>query len=291
MRNSSLLVNVSKLTHCDHESIIQSLITNVDEVWINALAFEINDSEVERQLRALNEAGLVRVWDYEKSMSNHSTNMVAKVLTVEEYKAHAEYVEVMMEELVKARMTQSSDYTTFNIEMRNMLTNLLTAKFCNAESIIQRDSRRVDISTGKQDVFQRYTDCLFNYTNIDSVSALSIESILELRKYSRFFRDRIQKMINDHILTSDIPLSQIREDCRKLSMEYCNELNARIRGGISPSGTAKGVALDIASIWLAPVTILSITQKLWDSVFNRKQRGYIMYLTTLTNNIRGARSE
>lgn len=277
MENSSLLTNVSMLTQCDYESIIQSLITNVNLVWVNALALEINSSEMEKKLCALKEAGLIRTWDYEVKMNKCSEGVLDKVITLEEYKKNAEYLDAMMPDLVKNGMGQSSDFTTFNIERRNMLSNFLIAKDCGATSVIQRNTIQ-DVKTGNRDIFQLYTNCLFSHTNIRSISALSVEEIIQLRKYSKYFREKIQEQITAHLVSGDVPLSIIKQDCEQLSKEYCKEVNSRIGG--SP---IKGIALDIASIWLSPVTGLSIAQKLWDMIFNRKQRGFVMYLTTLQN--------
>lgn len=283
MKNSSLLANVSMLTQCDYESIIQSLITNVDSIWINALVLEINSSEMEKKLCALKEAGLVRTWDYEIGMNKRFERSLDKVLTVEQNKENADYLDAMMPDLVKGTMGQSSDFTTFNIENRNMLSNFLIAKFCGATSIIQRNSSWSNVATGKEDVFQTYASCLFNQTNIKSVSGLSIEEIIKLRKYSKYFRDKIQEMIDAHLVSGDVPLSIVRQDCERISNEYCKEINSRIGGNLTLAGTGKGVVLDIASIWIVPVTLLSITQKIWDTIFNRNQRGFVMYLTTLQN--------
>lgn len=283
MSASSLLVNVSKLTDCDYESIIQSLITNVDLVWINALALEINQRDVQNKLMALKEAGLVKIWDYEIAMNKSSSELIDRVLTVEQFKENSRYLNDMMSSIISNTMEKSSDYTTFSIENRNMLNNFLTAKFCDAESIIQRNAVRTNIATGTNDPFQLYSKYLFNQTNINSVSGLSVDEILNLRKYSVYFRKKIREQIDQHIMVGDVPLSIIKADCEKLSKEYCQEINSRIKGGISYKGTGKGVALDIASIWVVPVTIFSIAQKLWDAVFNRDQRGFVMYLTTLQN--------
>lgn len=277
MEKNSLFANVCMLTEYDYESIIQSLITNVDAVWVNALALEINTSEMGKKLYALKEAGLVRTWDYEMSMSKHSVETLNKVLTVEEYRNNSEYLDAMVSSLVKSSMDRSSDFTTFNIESRNMLSNFLIAKNCGATSVIQRNSIW-NVSSGKQDIFQLYVNCLFNQTNIRSVSDLSVEAIMQLRKYSQHFRDKIQEQIDAHLVSGDVPMSVVKQDCEQLSKEYCQEINKRIGG--SP---IKGIALDIASIWLVPVTMLSISQKLWDTIFNRKQRGFVMYLTTLQN--------
>lgn len=283
MPTSSLLVNVSTLTACDYEGIIQSLITNVDQVWVNALAVEINPKDVQNKLMALKEAGLIKVWDYEISLNKSSFSLVDKVLTIEKFKENTEYLNAMMSELVASSMTNPSDFTTFTIEKRNMINNFLTAKFCDAESIIQRNTVRTNVASGTTDIFQKYSNYLFNETNIKSVSGLSIEEIMSLRKYSVYFRKKIQQQIDQHLISGDVPLDIIRSDCEKLSKEYCQEINSRIKGGITDTGTGKGVVLDIASIWLWPITLYSIAQKIWDSVFNRDQRGFVMYLTTLQN--------
>ncbi len=281
MKHSSFFVNISELTQHDYESIIQSLITNVDSVWVNALAFEINRPEVKKKMCELVEAGLIKIWDYEVSMNKHSGQMVDKVLTLEEHQESAVYLDTMMHDLVNKEMNASSHFTTFNIEQRNMLSNLLTAKFCEAESIIQRNSTRMNIATGNSDMFQAYADCLFNETNIYSLYELPVDDILKLRKYSQFFRKKIQEKIDAHMLSGEVPLSVIRQDCKELSKEYCEEINSRICSSLTTMGAGTGIALDIASFWVAPVTLYSIAQKLWDAAFHHNQRGFIMYLTTL----------
>ena len=283
MKSSSLLVNVSKVTPSDYESRIQSLITNVDLIWLNALALEINSSEMEKKLQSLKEAGLIRTWDYEMSMSNRSARTIDRIITKEEHKQNSEYLNFVMREIVNQKMENHSDYTTFSIEKRNMLSNFLTAKNCGATSIIQRNFKQTYVSSGGKDVFPLYASMLFNQTSTNSVSGLSVDEILKLRKYSRYFRNKIRELIDTHLLSGDIPPSIIRQDCEKLSKEYCEEVNARIRSSLTMIGTSKGVALDIASIWVVPVTLLSIGEKIWDAIFNRNQRGFVMYLTTLQN--------
>lgn len=281
MGTSSLLVNVSKLTTCDYESVIQSLITNVDLVWLNALAFEINDSDVQSKLYMLKDAGLLKVWDYEMALNSHSSPLVDKVFTVDEYKESKQYLNALMEEYIAKNLQTVSDFTTFKIEQQNLFSNFLTARFCGAESIIQRDSSRINVANGQTELFSQYSQQLFNKTDIYSVGGLSVDEILELRKYSKFFRKRIQKEIDNRVIKGDIPLSIIREDCEKISKEYCEEINSRIKSGATSSGTGLGLVLDIASFWLPDVTIFSITQKLWDAIFHTDKRGFVMYLTTL----------
>lgn len=281
MANNALMVNVSKITDCDFESIIQSLITNVDVVWINALSLEINTDIIIKKLLGLEEAGLIKFWDYELSL--HKTNLATtnRVITNEEYSQSNLYIQEMMQDIIKNSSTQQSDFTTFNIEKRNLLSNFMIAKYCDASSLIQRNATRVSVSTGEEDLLQIYSQNLFNQTNIYSVSGLSIDEILELRKYSKWFRKKIQECIDIKRINGSIPISEIRQDCEKISREYCDEVNSRIKGGATSFGTGINVLLDIASIWLSPVTLYSIGQKLWDSIFHKEQRGFVMYLTTL----------
>lgn len=206
---------------------------------------------------------------------------INRVITSEEYKESNTRIQEMMQDVIKNGITQQSDFTTFNIEKKNLLSNFMIAKYCDASSLIQRNAARVSVSTGEEDLLQSYTQYLFNQTNIYSVSGLSIEEILELRKYSKDFRGKIQKYIDRNLINGSIPMSVIRQDCESMSREYCEEVNSRIKGGATFFGTGTGVALDIASIWLVPVTLYSIGQKLWDSIFHKEQRGFIMYLTTL----------
>lgn len=280
-KNNALMVNVSKITDCDYESIIQSLITNVDEVWINALALEINPEPVVRKLLSLKEVGLVNFWDYEVSLHGNRLVTVDRIITSEEYKESNAYVQEMMQDIVKNRIEHQSDFTTFNIETKNLLSNFMIAKYCEAGSIIQRNTVSTSVTTGEHDLLQVYAQYLFNQTNIYSVANLSIEEIMELRKYSKYFRNKIQEYIDKRLISGNIPVSSIRQDCESISREYCEEINSRIKSGATIKGTGTGVALDIVSIWLGPLTFYSIGQKLWDMVFHRNQRGFVMYLTTL----------
>lgn len=280
MKKSSFLVSVSEITEHDYESIIQSLITNVDLVWVNALAFEINPPEVNKMMHELVDAGLIKIWDYEVSMNKHSAQMVDKVLTLEDHKKNAGYLDAMMDDLVSRQLDTSSHFTTFNIEQRNMLSNLLTAKFLESESIIQRNTSRINVVTGNPDMTQAYADCLFNETNIYSLSGLSIDEILKLRKYSQYFRKKIQEKIDAHMVSGEVSFPIIRQDCKELSREYCEAVNSHL-GDLTIRGMGKGLALDIASFWISPLSYYTIAQKLWDAIFHRNQRGFIMYLTTL----------
>lgn len=281
MKNNALMVNVSKITTCDYESIVQSLITNVDVVWINALSLEINSAQVVKKLLSLKEAGLISFWDYELSLHGNALSPIDRIITSEEYKESNIYIQEMMQDIVKNSIEQQSDFTTFNIEKKNLLSNFLIAKYCGAESLIQRNIVNMSVATGEKDLLQTYAQYLFNQTNICTVSGLSIEEILELRKYSKYFRSKIQMHIDKRLVNGNIPISVIKKDCELISKEYCEEINSRVKSGTTLVGTGTGIALDIASIWLVPVTLYSIGQKLWDTVFHKEQRGFVMYLTTL----------
>ena len=283
MKSSALMVNVSKITDCDYESIIQSLITNVDEIWINALALDINSSSIVNKLLSLKEAGLMNFWDYELNLNERNILNLDRVITYEEYKESNIYIQEILDDITNNTMKKQSDFTTYNIENKNMLSNFMIAKYCNNNSIIQRNTPCTSVSTGEADLLQAYAKYLFNYTNISAVSGLTIEEILTLRKYSKYFRNRIKTYIEKNIVNGNIPISTIKKDCEEISKEYCEEINNRIKHSLTLRGIGKGIALDIASIWIIPVTLYSISQKLWDAVFNREQRGFIMYLTTLKN--------
>lgn len=281
MKNSALMVNVSKITDHDYESIIQSLITNVDKVWINALSLEINSDSVVKKLLSLREAGLISFWDYELSLHGNMSSSVDRIITCEEYKESNAYIQEMMQDMIKNRIERQSDFTTFNIEKKNLLSNFMVAKYCEAGSIIQRNTVSTSVTTGENDLLQVYAQYLFNQTNIYSVAGLSVEEIIELRKYSKYFRKKIQTHIEKRLISGSIPISSIRQDCESISREFCEEINSRIKGGATIEGTGAGIITDIASIWLVPVTLFSIGQKLWDTIFHREQRGFVMYLTTL----------
>lgn len=162
-----------------------------------------------------------------------------------------------------------------------MLFNFLIANYCGAKSIIQRNNTQTIVKSGTQDLMQTYANCLFNETSIYSVSNLSVDDIIQLRKYSSSFRKKIKSHIDDHLINGSIPISVIKEDCHNISKEYCEEINSRIEGLISFKGTGVSLAMDIMSFWIMPVTVYSIAQKLWDAIFHKDQRGFVMYLTTL----------
>lgn len=164
MTNNALMVNVSKITDCDFESIIQSLITNVDEVWINALSLEINTEIITKKLLSLKEAGLIKFWDYELSLHKNALATINRVITSEEYEESNICIQEMMQDVIKNTKTQQSDFTTFNIEKKNLLSNFMIAKYCDAGSLIQRNTTRVSVSTGEEDLLQIYSQNLFNTT-------------------------------------------------------------------------------------------------------------------------------
>ena len=116
MKNNALMINVSKITTCDYESVVQSLITNVDVVWINPLSLEINSAQVVKKLLNLKEAGLIKFWDYELSLHGNTQLIIDRIITSEEYKESNIYIQEMMQDIVKNCIEQKSDFTTFNIE-------------------------------------------------------------------------------------------------------------------------------------------------------------------------------
>lgn len=275
---SSLMVNVSKITDCDFEGIIQSLITNVDTVWVNRLTLDINNPEIVKKIAELKEAGFVKYWDYE--MTGKHLNSVSRIITAEEYRNIESYIAEMMED-INTHIVNINNTITYDIENKNMLFNFLIANYCGAKSIIQRNNTQTIVKSGTQDLMQAYANCLFNETSIYSVSNLSVDDIIQLRKYSSSFRKKIKSHIDDHLINGSIPISVIKEDCHNISKEYCEEINSRIEGLISFKGTGVSLAMDIMSFWIMPVTVYSIAQKLWDAIFHKDQRGFVMYLTTL----------
>ena len=280
IENNAFLTTVSSLSECDYESVIQSLITNCNQVWVNELAFDKNQEKMVDKLFELREAGLIKVWNYEILLNNRSSK-IDKVISNEEHNEANSYVDQILLQGEEQSLKNDTQYTTFRIEKRNMLTNLVTAKFCGADSIIQRDSKPISVQSGKQNLFQLYAQQLFNETCIDSVSGLSVDDIMKLRKYSSAFRKKINGIINERLINGEVPPSVIREDCKKLSAEYCNEINERIKSSMSVVGVVKGVALDILSLLLSPISLIGAASKIGDFALNHEKRGVIMYLTTL----------
>lgn len=284
-KSDALLTNFGEIRDTEYESILQSLIVNVDRVWLNANSLKRCEQGIYRNIMQLHEARIVCLWNYEENCSG-DCSIIDKIITFEEHKSSKASLKEYIDCRVREDLKDSSEYTTFKIECSNHFTNMFTAKLCGADSIIQANSTRLDLKSGQEDIIQKYAQYIFNETSIASISGLTVEDIIRLRKYAKAFRETIQKKIDAHMIGGLVPVSIIREDCREIVRQYCDEINSRILDDSTTFGTIKGLTLDIASIWLPFMSYLPIGEKLFDSIFHYKQRNFVMYLTTLKRKTR-----
>jgi len=283
--SSTLLVNVCRLQPVDYESIIQSLITNTDYLWLQSMAMDVNDKSTVYKIEQLIEVGLISLWDYEKRLGK-GTAKLNRVITLEEYKEADQYTTQLVSEMTyqNTRML-SSDYTTWNIEKRNTFSNLIIANYCGASSLLQRSAPSlVSLHIAGQegsDLLQLYSKYLFGKISIQTLSNLTIEQILELRQLSAFFRNEIKIKINSHLLSNEIPLVQIEQDCNELYMKLSEMVDAAIMDKYSTQKIGESLSLDILSCFIEPLSYFLKGQKIYDLIFKRKQRGFVVYLSKL----------
>ena len=282
---STLLVNVCRIQPVDYESIIQSLITNTDSLWLQSMVMDVNGKDMISRIERLMEPGLINLWDYEKRLGK-STAEIKRVITLEEYAEADQYTTQLVSEMAAGSTNMvSSDYTAWNIEKKNTFSNLITAKYCGASSLLQR-SVPTRIATfhnenDGSDLIQLYSKYIFAQTNIRSLSNLTIEQIIDLRKLSIYYRNEIQSKLNDHILPSNVPISIIEKDCEEITRKYCETVNEIVLENYSTKGLLQSLALDITSCFIEPLSYFLMGRKVFDLVFKRKQRGFIIYLTKL----------
>jgi len=283
--SSTLLVNVCRLQPVDYESIIQSLITSTDFLWLQSMAMDVNDKPTVYQLEQLIESELVSLWDYEKRLGKRTVKL-GRVITLEEYKEADQYTTQLVSEMTSQNTRMlSSDYTTWNIEKRNTFSNLIIADYCGASSLLQRSapsSASLHIAGQEgSDLLQLYSKYLFGKISIRTLSNLTIEQILELRRLSTFFRSEIQKKIDSHLLSNNIPLIQIEQDCNDLYVKLSEMVDAAVMDKYSTQDIGESLSLDILSCFIEPLSYFLKGQKVYDLIFKRKQRGFVVYLTKL----------
>lgn len=277
------MTNVSRLEIGDYESAIQLLVTSSDTIWLQSMAMDVNNKDIIYKIDQLIEAGLIELWDYEIKLGKNNRK-VEQVITWDEHSESTKYIsELILEHSQEIKKRPESEYTIWNIEQRNTLSNQFIAKKCGANSMIQRIGTQENpvIKRGNRvDLHQEYSKYLFNYTNIKSLSKLEIKNILELRKLTKYFREEIQNKIAEFPL-DNIPVSHIRKDCEDLSKKYCEIVNETMEHRFSNSGIMNNMALDILSLFSPIVTWGQIGQKLGDLLFEKEQRGFVLYLTRL----------
>ena len=185
----------------------------------------------------------------------------------------------------KSDLGKHSDYTIVNIERKNTIYNQLLAECCGSTSIIQRypgnfywSNRRKQNSN---ELIDLYTPYLFGKTSMSNLSDMSVDDILELRKFSKYYRSKIQEYANKHTF-SLIPEAQIKKDCEAIHAEYDSLVQEAIRDKYSSSSVGSGIVLDVLSCFVSWIDFISIPQKIIASILNRNERGFVMYMSRMS---------
>ncbi|MBR3552093.1 MAG: hypothetical protein IKN72_01755 [Clostridia bacterium] len=289
MGNSAFVPNVGRLQSFDYQGIVQALITRTDNVWLQALTLDANESEMVHKIEELLEAELVKLWDYEIPLS-HTKRKIDRVITLDEHNSIEKCKEQLVDEMIKAsRLSTFSDYTIVNIERKNIITNQLLAECCGTTSIIQRYPGNFinNSSNGRNscdELIDLYAPYLFGRTKMGNLSNMSIDDILELRKLSKYFRKKIQEYADKHMF-SLIPESEIKRDCEAIHEEYENLVREAVRDKYASNSVGGGIVLEIFSCFVNWVSFISIPQKIIASILNRNERGFIMYMSRLSQTV------
>ncbi len=286
MNNSSFVPNIGRLQSFDYEGIVQALITRTDTVWLQALTLDTNDSDLLHSIDELLEAGLINLWDYEIPLG-HTSRKINRVITIEEHNLIEECKAQLVDEMARAAgISKYSDYTTVNIERKNTISNQLLAECCGSNSIIQRYpgnfiNHYSSSRTSANDLVDLYTPYLFGKTEMGNLSTLSIDDILELRKLSKYYRSKIQEYASKHMF-SIIPEAQIKKDCDEIHKEYEAMVHEAVRDKYSGNSVRGGIILEMLSVFVSWMPFISIPQKIIESILNRKERGFVLYMSRLS---------
>ena len=233
------------------------------------------------------EAGLIKLWDYEIPLS-HAARKIDRVITLDEYNMIEECKEQLVDEMMRTSdLSKFSDYTIVNIERKNIISNQLLAECCGSTSIIQRyPGNFINYPNkgkkGNDELVDLYAPYLFGKTKMGNLSDISVDDILELRKLSKYFRNKIQEYANKHTF-SLIPESQIKRDCEAIHKEYENLVQEAVRDKYSGGSVGSGIVLEILSCFVSWMSFVSIPQKIIASILNRNERGFVMYMSRLSS--------
>lgn len=282
--NSTFIVNVSRLQAVDYESIVQSLITTSDTVWLQAMVLDANNTDMTNKIMELIDAKLVKLWDYEVQLGKTSIQP-SRIITIEEFKEADEYTTQLVSDMTDNKNSSlPHEFTTLNIEMKNTFSNMVLADYCGAETMLKRCNSLTSVNNKNTDdykIFEMYTKYLFNMTSISSMQCLSVDDILELRKFLPAFRTEIHNKIKNHLLSGHIPSSEIERDCKELSKRYCEMIDEAVSEKYGTNRITEGIMIDILSLLVSPLDYFQSLHKVYDLVFNRNERGFLMYLYKL----------
>lgn len=291
MKNSVFMPNVAKLQTFDYQGIVQTLITRTDVVWLPKMALDVNEPSMLRRIEELKEAKLIKLWDYEKSLSRNSRKP-DKIITLEEHEEIENCKSLFVEEMMRnSELDRHSDYTTVNIERKNAITNILLAERCGSNSIVQRypgnfidrtiDSQTINYKRSGDELADLYTPFLFGKTVMGNLSELSIEDIVDLRKLSKYYRSKIQEYAHEHSSTL-IPEAKIKQDCEAIHEEYEKLIQEDVGEKFSLLSLGGDITLEILSCFVSWIPYISLSKNIIETITKRKDRGFVMYMSRLS---------
>jgi hypothetical protein len=286
MDNSSFVPNIGRLQAFDYESIVQALITRTDAIWLQALTLDVNNTRMRNSIEELMDAELIKLWDYEIPLS-HSSRRIDRIITIEEHNEIEKCKMQLIEEMVRATdFSKYSDFTTLNIERKNIISSQLLAECCGSTSILQRypgnfTNQFSGNGSSANDLVALYTPYLFGTTVMGNLSNLSIDDIMELRKLSKHFRSKIQEYASKHMF-SIIPEAQIKKDCEEIHKEYESLVQEAVKEKYSLHSIGTGIVLEVLSVFVNWMSFFSIPQKAIDAILTRKERGFVLYMSKLS---------
>ena len=115
-KSDALLTNFAEIRDTEYESILQSLIVNVDRVWLSANSLKLCTQDIYRNIMQLHEAGIVCLWNYEENCNSGNYSFMDKIITFDEHKASKDSLKEYIDYRVREDLKDSSEYTTFKIE-------------------------------------------------------------------------------------------------------------------------------------------------------------------------------
>lgn len=212
----------------DWESVVHSIITYADKIWLNSdykFSGQIESNKTSRFLSILNDLkneGIILTWQLESNL-NSRDNSVNRVITCDEHRSLYSEINEGIANLIKGDYDIQSKF----VEARHELFYLCITKLCQADGITCNKLQTNKLISGLcsqkhisyENILKKYSYHIFQEFSIGSLSKLSSSDIIKLRLESKYFRDRVNGYIRDKLLPLCKSDKDIIEDCRSLHRE------------------------------------------------------------------------
>lgn len=212
----------------DWESILHSIITYSDKIWLNSnykFSDQIESNKTSKFLSILNdlkEEGIVLTWQLESNLHN-SDNSISRVITNDEHRnlyneinqtivngckgdfdIQSKFVEARHElfYLGLTRICEAHGITCNKLEASNLISRLCSQEYISYENILKK-----------------YSYHLFQEFSIGNLSKLSSSDIIKLRSSSKYYRNRVNACIQKKLLPLQKLDEEIINDCKNLYRE------------------------------------------------------------------------